>query len=324
MAQGFEVTQLVYVAAKLGIADHLKTEPRSSDELAGLVEAHPGTLYRLMRALSSLGIFHEREDGLFEGTPLSEPLREDAPNSARMWAIMSGEEWMWRPWGNLLHSVRTGETAFNSTFGIGMFEYFCEHIEAGSIFDNIMSISTSGISYELAHSYDFSNTGLIVDVGGGHGLLLAAILSANQGIRAILYDAHQVLNSAQKILEASRISDRCEMVGGNFFESVPSGADTYIMKWIIHDWDDRRAVRILKNCRAAMAIGGKVLVIEHILEPGNQPTREKRSDIMMMVMPGGQERTETQFRSLFEAAGLRLKKVIETSVGLSVMECIAA
>ena len=241
-----------------------------------------------------------------------------------MWAIMSGEEWMWRPWGNLLHCVRTGEIAFDHTFGAGMFEYLGEHAEAGDIFNRVMSISTAGIGDEIAHAYDFSDIALIVDVGGGQGLLLAAILTANQGTRGILYDAPQVLSGATDLLEAAGVSDHCELVGGDFFESVPSGAEAYIMKWIIHDWDDKRAATILKNCRTAMAVDGKVLVVERVLGPGNEPTREKRSDIMMMVMPGGQERTEVEFRSLFAAADLRLVRVVETGAGLSVMECLAA
>ena len=324
MILGFEATQLIYVAAKLGIADHLSDGPKTSDELARSVGAHPRSVYRLLRALTTLDIFAEAGDGRFELTPLAEPLRTDGPDSMRTWAIMWGEEWTWRAWGDLLHNVTTGENAFGRAFGMGLFEYLQRNPGAADTFNRAMTHGTRGTLEALSKGYDLSGTTRLVDVAGGHGLLIVSLLRENPDLCGVLFDLPSLIEGARGLIEAEGVADRCELVAGDFFESVPEGADAYLLKWIIHDWDDDRAVAILKNCRRAMRDGGRVLVVERIVRSETDAGPTRRADITMMVLPGGQERTEPEFRALLEAAGLRLSNVVETDSDLSVIEGVPA
>ncbi|MCJ2531950.1 MAG: acetylserotonin O-methyltransferase [Candidatus Thermoplasmatota archaeon] len=315
---GMRVTQMIYVAAKLGIADHLQDGPKSSAQLAELVGADPRMLYRLLRSLASLGIFAEREEKVFGLTALAEPLRTGGP--MRAWALMLGEGWYWEPWGDLLHNVRTGETAFAHVFGVGMFEYLTAHPEEGQIFNDAMTSGTRGITEAFLSAYDFSNFKKVVDVGGGHGILVAKLLRTHPHLRAVIFDRPEVVEGARSLLEAEGVMERGQLVGGDFFEAVPEGGDVYVLKHIIHDWDDDRAIAILRNCRRAMGSQGRVLLLEYVLPAGSEPHPGQIADITMMVMVGGRERTENEFRDLFEQAGLRLTRIIPTESPVSVLE----
>ena len=320
LAQGFEATQLVYVAARLGIADELKDGPRAVDDLAAAVGAHPGSLRRVLNALASLGIFAFTGNGMVELTPTAQALRSDVTGSVRPWALMAGSEWMWRPWGELLHSVRTGETAFDYVYGRGLFEHLADDPDASKVFDDAMTSGSAAFASELTTAYDFSGISTLVDVAGGRGLALASILKANPHLRGVLVDLPHVIAEAGDVIKAHGVSDRCELRAGDFFESVPSGGDAYFLKWIIHDWDDERAATILRNCRRAIREDGRLLVAERLLEPRDEPSRVKRGDVMMMVMPGGRERTEAEYAALYEAAGFELTRVIKTESDFAIIE----
>ncbi len=266
LLRGSLVTQLIYVAAKLGIADLLKDGPKSGTELAASVQAHPRALYRVLRGLASLGIFAENEHGRFELTPLAEPLQTDAPGSLRGSATFYGERWWWQPCGELLHSVRTGRTAFDQLHGMVIYEYLDQHRGAAGIFNQHQTNMTVLDSAAVVAAYNFTGISTIVDVGGGHGALMARILKAYPQINGILFDQPSVLEGARRHMHAEGLAERCELVAGNFFESVPSGGDTYVLKDIIHNWDDHQAVQILKNChRAALPRTGRLLVVEKVI-----------------------------------------------------------
>lgn len=328
MINGFRISQALYVAAKLGIADLLKDGPKSSDELASAAEVNPNALYRVLRALASVGVFTEVEHGRFALTPLAAPLQTGVPGSLRAVAIMFGEEWIWRPWGELLFNVQTGSPAFEHVFGMGLFEYFAQRPEAGRIASANFAEGTNLTAMAVAQAYDFLGFHTLVDVGGGQGALIAAILKANPHLRGILFDLPRVIEGAKRFVETEDIGGRCEVVAGDFFESVPSACDAYILKWILHDWDDERAVTILKNCRRVMRKEGKVLVVESVVPPGNEPSYAKLSDLLMMVMAGGRERTEAEYGDLFAAAGFTLTNILPTTptpaFNLSVIEGVCS
>jgi len=269
MITGFAVSQSIYVAAKLGIADLLKDGPKSSDELAKAAGADSAALQRLLRFLSSHGVFAEREDSRFTLTPLAECLQAGAPGSMRTRAIFWGEDWVWRPWGELLYSVKTGRPAFDHIYGVGAFDFFACNAEAAEIFHEAMQGQAKWESAAVVAAYDFSGISHIVDVGCGDGSLLASVLKANAAARGVFFDQSHVVEKARACIEAERIEDRSEWVAGNFFESVPAGGDVYVLKHIIHDWDDVRAVAILKNCRERMRRGGRVLIVDCVVRSGN-------------------------------------------------------
>lgn len=320
LISGYRVSQLIYVAAKLAIADHLADGPRSVDQLARSVSVHPGALYRVLRALASYGVFAERGRGVFELTPRAEPLRSDTPGSVRGYAIMNGEEWFWSSWGELLHSVKTGRTAFDDSFGIGLFGFLDQHPEAAEIFNDAMTSITGMDSDAIAAAYDFSRKATIVDVGGGRGSLMTAILRAHPHATGILFDRPPVLAGVSAALAAKGLTDRCAVMAGDFFDSVPHGGDVYILKDIVHDWPDDRAVAVLKNCRRAMREEARLLVIERVIPAGNEPSFAKLADVNMLVITGGLERTEAEYRTLLTASGFRLSRVVPTRSPSSIVE----
>jgi ubiquinone/menaquinone biosynthesis C-methylase UbiE len=319
---GYRLSQALHVAAKLGIADLLKNGPRSVDELAQVVGAHPASLYRVMRLLASEGIFAEAAPGTFKLTPLAAPLQSDAPGSLRARAVFDCEEANWKAWGHLLHSVATGKPAFDCTHGTGLFEYLKKHAAAASSFNAMMMDQTAGWAQAVVEAYDFSDLGALVDVGGGYGGLLAAILAAQQSARGVLYDQPHVVADALPKLEAAGVATRCEIIGGDFFEDVPAGGDTYLLKHILHDWDEHRCGVILRNCRRAMPNGGRLLVIETLIPPGNEPTYGKYLDLNMLVLQRGRERTEAEYGKLLEATRFMLSRVIVTRSELSILEAM--
>lgn len=322
MIDGVKVTQLIHTAAKLGIADLLQDGPKSSEELASAVGVHPVALYRVLRALAGLGIFEEVEGGRFRLTPLAEPLRSGVPGSVRAWAILGGEEWHLRMWGDILHSVKTGSGAFDHVHGMSSFEYFQKHPESGALFYEAMTNLTAQVSAAVLAAYDFSNLGGIVDVGCGNGTFTTAILKAHPHLAATLFDLPHVIENARGVIESEGIADRCEFVSGDFFASVSGRGEAHVLKNIVHDWDDERAITLLANCRKAMPENGRLLVVEMVVQPGNEPSPAKMFDITMMVAEGGRERTEAEHRELFRAAGFELSRVVPTPSPVSVLEAL--
>jgi O-methyltransferase domain/Dimerisation domain len=320
MILGKWIAQAVSVAAKLGIADLLKDGPRDCDELARANQVDAAALYRLLRALASVGVFVQVDDHQFGLTPMAEFLRSDVQGSLRAVATMAGEDWTWRPWGELYRSVKTGERAFDQIFGVAPFVYLAANPSAAAIFDEAMTGWSMQNSAAVADAYDFSGIGTLMDVGGGHGYLLATILKANPSLRGILYDTAEVTEGAKDRIAAEGLSDRCAVVAGDFFGSIPEGADACILKSVIHDWDDQQAATILRNCRRAVGLGGRVLLAEMVIPPSNDPHVGKLLDLEMLVMAGGRERTEVEFRDLLAAAGLRLARIVPTRSPTSVIE----
>src|SRR5271154_687615 len=314
------LTQALHAAAALGIADLLKDGPRDSDDLAAGCNAHPPSLYRILRALAGSCIFTEVSTGRFALNPVAETLRSDIPGSMRAMAMWCGTRAHWNPLSEILHSARTGKPAFDHVFGKGPFAYFEEDKETATIFNHAMSSFSSSVVPAAVEAYDFSQFGCIADIAGGHGVALATVLAAHPATCGILFDLPHVVAGAPALLESRGVAERCQVVHGDFFNSVPEGADAYMMKHIIHDWDDERARAILSNCRRASKPGGKLLLIEMVVPEGSDGALAKLLDLEMLLIPGGLERTESQYARLFESAGFRLTRVIPTRSPVSVVE----
>lgn len=317
MLAGSWITQGIYAAAELGIADAIADGPLTAEELAVRMGAESDALYRLLRALACAGIFEEDADGKFSLTPLAEQLRSDIPDSQRSFAIMMGAEF-YQSWGNLLFSVRTGNEAYRKTYGRSFFEYMTEHPDRHAIYDAAMTGVHGGETKPMLEAYDFSPFETVADLGGGNGLMLAAILERYPAARGILFDLPGVADRAQHVLEARGLSDRCRIVGGDFFRSVPN-ADAYLMRHVLHDWQDEQATAILRNCRRAMNPRGRILAIETVISPMNEPCFGKWLDLMMLIV-NGRERTEDQYRHLFSQAGLEVNRVVPTAREVSIIE----
>ena len=322
MATGEVVSQLIVVAAKLGIADLLADGPKSSDELARAVNVHPEALYRVLRALASLGIFAERPDGQFELTPLAEPLQTEVPTSVRARVSWAGEKWWWQVWGDLLYSVRTNKTAFDEVHGMPLFDYFRQNPETAEAFSSGMAQITGIQATAVVDAYDFTGINTLADIGGGEGILISTILKAHQNIQGMLVELPVMLEGARRVLGEKELLDRCELIEGDFFKAIPSGADAYVLKDIIHDWDDESALTILKNCRKALTSNGRLLVVDRVIVPGNTPAFGKIVDIMMLALTGGRERTEEEFVKLLNEADFKITQVISTQSDTSVIEAI--
>jgi ubiquinone/menaquinone biosynthesis C-methylase UbiE len=313
------LTHSICVAAELGVADALNDGPRTASELARAVGANPDALYRILRALAATGIFRETQEGRFEHSGLSECLRSDIAGSMRAWARMVGADWNRRVMSEMLHSARTGEPVVERALGTPLWEYFAQHKEHADIFNDSMTSFSSTEIDAVMGSYDFSGIQKLVDIGGGLGSLLATILKAYPHMQGVLADAPSVIDSARREIDKYGLGDRCELVGIDFFESVPAGGDAYMMKHIIHDWDDEHSLRILKNCHAVMQRGARLLVVDSIIAPGNEPSVGKTLDLFMLLI-GGRERTEAEFRTLFERAGFELTRIVPTSSPVAVVE----
>lgn len=320
MLFGAQMQRSVCLAARLGVPDLLADGAQTAEELAAKTDTHAPSLYRLLRTLASIGLFTENAEKKFELTPISTLLRGDAPNSVRDFAVMMGEDWLWQAWGELPYSIQTGGVAHEKAQGMGSFEFFQKNAEAGKVFNAAMTNFTRAIVPAFVKAYDFSSINRLVDVAGGHGLLLAGVLKANPHLRGVLFDLPFVIEGASHLLEHEGISDRVELVSGSFFESVPAGADAYMMKHIIHDWDDESSIKILKNIRSAMSEDGKVLIVEMVVPEGNDPHPSKALDVLMLVMEGGKERTKDEYEKLLGASGFRLTRVIPTKSPYSVVE----
>lgn len=322
MIFGLVTSQAISVAAKLGLADLLEGGAKTAEELAEATGTKARPLYRIMRALASAGIFAEDNTGRFQLTPLAEPLRSGTRDSLRDFAIFLGEDWHWRVWGGLAYSAQTGQPAFEHVHGKAYFDYLGENKGPAQVFNNAMTSLSTAASAAVAGAYDFTGVNKLVDVGGGHGFLLASILQQYPRMRGVLFDAPSVIDGAKDAIEAHGIANRCELVAGDFFTSVPAGGDVYMIKHIIHNWDDERAAEILRNCRRAMAENGKVLVVEMVIPEGNTPSLGKLLDLEMLVLFQSFERTEAEYRALFERAGFRLARAFPTESPYSVIEGI--
>src|SRR5688572_4916131 len=316
------VSGILYATAKLGLADHLSAGPKSAVELAGTTGTHPPSLHRLMRTLASLGLLTEREAQRFELTPLGEALRSDAPGAARATLVSFGSPWFSRSWEEIPYSVETGKAGFDKAFGMPIFDYFAKNPAEASLFSETMVGLHGGEPPAVAEAYDFSGFKTVVDVGGATGNMLAAILSRHAGPRGVLFDRPHVVRDAPVLLKARGVEQRVSIEAGDFFETVPAGGDAYVLSHIIHDWQDDRCLTILGHCRNAMKPDARLLIVEMVLPAGDTPHPGKILDIVMLVFPGGQERTEAEYASLLGKAGFRLSRVVPTASAVSVVEAV--
>jgi hypothetical protein len=314
LINGFQITQAIRVASTLRVADHLKDGARSIGELATLTKSHPDSLYRLLRALAAVGVFREEEGRKFRLTPMGDCLRTDSATPFGAWAEVVGSPYFWQTWGHLLHSVQTGENAFQDLNGKDVWQFRAEHPEYGAMFDRAMTQLSRGSAEAVIRAYDFSPFRHIVDVGGGQGVMLAAILRAHPHARGTLFDQPDVVARAKAVLTERGVIDRCNIVGGSFFDTVPEGGDAYLMRVVIHDWEDDEAVAILKVCRRAMAETARLLLIERLIAPPNEMPAAKFSDLNMLVSPGGRERTRDEVSDLFAKSGFELTHVAPAGI----------
>jgi hypothetical protein len=322
LINGHWTTQVLYVAAKLGLADLLAAGPQSAAALAQETATHPEALRRLLWGLTSLGVCAEGEDERFALTPLGAALRTWVPGSVRHWAIFRGEE-LYAIWGQLLHSVQTGESAFPLVRGMPSYDYFQTHPEVAATFNRAMRELTQFVAEAVVAAYDFSHFGTLVDVGGGYGTLLLAILRAHPTLRGILFDLTHVVEGAQETIAAQGCAARCAAVAGDFFQAVPSGGDVYLVNNVLRDWDDTRSTVILQNCQHA-APQARLLVIEPVrptrVEPSAAHQGALAGDLNMLVASGGQQRSEAEFGTLFRAAGYQLVRLLPTASPFSILE----
>lgn len=319
MLNGAWIAQAIYVAAKLGLADLMRSGPGAVDEMAATTGTHPQALYRLLRALASLGVFAEDSDARFSLTPLAECLRSDVPGSQRSMAILTGDIFH-QAWGELLYSVQTGKTAFEKLHGMPIFDYLSKHPEQARLFDETMVGVHGRETAAMLDAYDFSGLRELADIGGGNGSVLTAALLKHRDLRGILFDLPGVAERARANIEAAGLSSRCRVIGGSFFDSIPAGADAYLLRHIIHDWYDDQALTILRHVHRAMDKDSRLLVVESVIPRGNAPSFGKLLDLTMLLIPGGQERTAEEYENLYAAAGFRLTRIVPTRAEVSVIE----
>jgi hypothetical protein len=327
LIEGYRLSQALYVVAKLGVADLLAHGALSSAELAVSTSTHGPSLRRVLRALASVGVFREDRDGRFGPTALSTCLRQDLPGSLRSTALLLGEaEEAYRVCGELTHTVATGEPAFDHLFGTELFQRLTADPSAGATFYNAMHVSMQRRAVGVLGAYDFSRFHSVVDVGGGDGTLLAAILAAYPHLSGVLLDVTMAIETGRAVMAAAQVSDRCELVCGNFFVDVPSGGDGYVLSSVIHDWNDRCALRILQNCRAAMASHARLLLIELVMPDQMDQTQAAQraacADLNMLVLQRGRERTEPEHAALLAAAGFQMVRSWPTQAGHTVLESV--
>jgi hypothetical protein len=324
LISGFSVTIAISAVAELRIADHLSSGARTASELARLSGVNEDFLRRVLRYLASEGVFEEQAGDAFALTERSHWLRSDVPGSLRPRALFTGSTMSWTAWGNLLKALETGTSAFQAAFGEEIFDYLRHQPDAAATFNAFMAGQTAASVEAVLAAYDFAGVRELVDVGGGRGALVAGVLRANPEMRGILFDMPEVVATAQPLLEQAGVANRCKLVGGNFFETVPAGADLYVLKFILHDWTDAESIRILENCRQAMGSNGRVLIVEHVVPEDSGPHISKFMDINMLVMTSGRERTRREFEQLLAVAGLQLRRLEPTSIGFCVLECVAS
>ena len=316
------VSGIVYAAARVGLADHLAAGPRSADELAGPTGTHAPSLHRLMRALASLGILTSQDGQRFALTPVGEALRAGAAGAACDTLLAFGSHWFWHGWEEIIYSLQTGKSGFEKAFGMPVFEFLSRHPAEASHFSGAMVGFHGAEPPAVAGAFDFSGFKVVVDVGGATGNMLAAILSRHTGPRGVLFDRPQVVREAPALLKAHGVDGRVTIEGGSFFETVPPGGDAYLLSHVIHDWSEDQCLTILGHCRKAIRPDGRLLIVEMVLPTGDTPHPGKVLDIVMLVFPGGQERTEAEYASLVGKAGFRLTRVVPTASPVSVVEAV--
>lgn len=324
MGIGNFTAKIMYAAAKLEIADHLADGPKSAEELAGPTGTHAPSLHRLMRTLASFGILTSDENKRFSLTSLGEALKKGAPGSAHSSLLMFAGPTFAVAFEEIEHSLKTGGTGFEKAYGMPIFDYFAKHPDLASHFSEAMVGIHGGETPAVATAYDFSQFETIVDVGGATGNMLAAILNRYPGPRGVLYDMEHVLKDAPALLEREGVADRVTLAGGSFFESVPSGGDCYIVSHIIHDWSEEQNMTILGNIRRAMKPDAKLLIVEFVLPEDDTPHFGKLADIIMLVIPGGQERTPAEYDELLAKAGFKMTRVVPTETPVSIVEAVQA
>jgi hypothetical protein len=324
MGRAHVVSRTIYATARLGLADQLASGPQSAAELAGAMKVHAPSLHRLMRTLASLGVLTERPEQRFALTNLGEALKTNAPGAARSAVIFAGSPSSQSGWDNVVYSIQTGKPGFDKAQGVAFFDYLAHHPEDASLFSEMMVGIHSQEPDAVAAAYDFSIFSTIVDVGGATGNMLAAVLSHHARPRGILFDRPHVVTDAPALLNAKGVSDRVTIEPGDFFKSVPTGADAYILSHIIHDWDEDQCLNILGNVRRAMNAAGRLLLVEMVLPLGDTPHPGKILDMTMLVSMGGQERTEVEYASLLSKAGFRVTNVVPTSSAASIVEAVTA
>jgi len=324
MISSLWVPQAIHAAAALGIPDLLAAGPKHSDDLAAQAGAHPGALHRLMRGLTALGLCTSTDSGAFQLTPLGDCLRSDTRDSVRSWALLMGGEMVWHSWGQFLECVRTGVPAPKLLDGMDTFEHIEANPEAAAVFDKSMVELTRHLGGAIAMSYDFSLITKLVDVGGGYGALLPPMMKANPAMQCAVFDREHCRDGAEQLFDKVGLGDRFEFLAGSFFEKVPAGADAYLLKSVIHDWDDERSLAILRNCRAAMRGPARLLLVEIVVpeEIGTSPLDAMiaSTDLNMLVNTGGCERTEGEYRELLDAADLRVEQIVATPAAFSIID----
>jgi O-methyltransferase domain len=325
LLNGAFVSQAISVFARLGVADTLASGPRDTEEIAESVGAHGPALYRLLRALGDAGVVTEIENRRFALAPLGEILRSDVPGSLRGMMTWIGLPFQRDTWTDLYETIRTGESAFGRVHGTEFFSYLAEHPEDAAFFHPEMASYSAALAVSVAQAYDFTSFGTVVDVGGGRGDPLAAILAANPHLQGVLFDKPAVIDGAEEVISRAQVLDRCKVASGDFFDSVPEGGDAYLLSSIIHNWDDDHAVQILDRCRAAMATTGCVLLVEFVLPEDTTPSMAKLADLGMLIMTsGGRERTEAEYRTLCDRARLRLTRIVPITSLVSLLEAVPA
>jgi hypothetical protein len=328
LVNGYQVTQAIHVAVVLGLPDLLASGPRSASDLAAETGTHSESLYRLLRAVTSVGLLRtsgDDDDRQFELTELGHLLRNDVTGSLAGWVALVGRPYHWEAWGDLLHSVQTGQTAFDARHGgENVWAWRERQPEESRIFDRAMSSIAATVAGGLADTYDFGRCSVVADLGGGEGTLLATILPRYADMRGVLLDLPHVVSGAPAVLAAAGVADRCEIVAGSFFESVPADCDAYVLKSILHDWEDAASVQILRHIRDATSATSKVLIVERIVNDREPSAIAAMSDLNMMVNTGGQERTIEQWRALADAARLEVTRTVEIGFGWSVIEATRA
>jgi hypothetical protein len=325
MVIGKWISQAIGTVVELGIPDELRNGTRKCSDLARGAKVSEDGLYRLLRALASVGVLAEATKRRFKLTPIGQFLRTDHLQSLAGYARFTAHDSTWRPWGELTYSVRTGLPAFDRVFGEPVFQYFSKNAGAASVFDAAMTSISATEALAVADAYDFKNVQTLMDVAGGHGLLLATILKRHKRMRGVLFDLPHVAAGAAVTFDRARVTDRARTESGDFFKALPPGADAIMMKHILHDWDDDSATRILQACHRALGRRGKVLIVDSVVPPGNVPHYGKLLDLEMLVLtPRGRERTKVEFAALLRSAGFRMSRVIATKSPLSVVEATKA
>ncbi len=314
----------VYAAAELGLADHLSSGPRSLEDLARSTNTHAPSLFRLLRALASCGVLTETEPRRFATTPLGDALREGAPGAARATILTIAGSWQWKAWDNFLHALRTGESGVRAAFGKDLFDFLADEPTHSARFNEAMVGMHGAVAPAVIATYDFSVFESIVDVGGGKGALLSAILKAHPKLRGVLFDLPDTATDARDYLATMGVASRCAFEGGDFFKAVPSHHDAYVLAHVLHDWNDDQSVSILRKCRAAIPVHGRLLIVEAVLPEGDTPHHGKLMDLLMLTVTGGVERSAEQFGALLKAAGFRLVRIHATTTHQSIVEAIAA